>query len=157
MSEIYAVGRFEIVSDKHRKSEGEIRLPQRATQDSAGYDFYSPYDIFIRPKESAIVFTDVKVDLLPYFKLEVHIRSSLGKKKIRLLNTVGIVDKDYYNNESNDGNIGVLLYNDGDEPFFVAKGERFAQGIITRYYITYDDNPASLTRTGGFGSTDSKV
>ena len=49
-----------------------------------------------------------------------------------------------------------MLKNNGTEPFIVKKGDHFAQGIITQYFITDDDMPRSRSRDGGFGSTDKK-
>ena len=51
---------FVVVKDKHRTTEGEIKLPVRSDPRSAGYDFYSPVDIVIPPNESRLFFTDVK-------------------------------------------------------------------------------------------------
>ena len=44
--------------------------------------------------------------------LELYVRSSIGiKKNLMLKNLTAIIDSDYYENESNDGNI-VKDYND---------------------------------------------
>ena len=43
---------FEVVKDECRKNDGDIQLPTRATEHSAGYDFYSPVDAIIQPQES---------------------------------------------------------------------------------------------------------
>ena len=40
---------FEVVKDEVRKNEGEITLPTRATEHSAGYDFYSPINFILKP------------------------------------------------------------------------------------------------------------
>ena len=40
---------FAVVKDEFRKNSGDIKLPTRATEHSAGYDFYSPINITINP------------------------------------------------------------------------------------------------------------
>lgn len=49
---------------------------------------------------------------------------------MELANTVGIIDKDYYNNPDNEGNIIVGIRNAGPIPFTIKKGERFVQAIF---------------------------
>ena len=144
--------KFESVENK--KNECETRLPERKTAQSAGYDFFLPYDVEIMPGESSdIIFTDVKVRLPGNFFLSIHIRSSLGfKHGLRLANVTGIIDADYYNNHDNEGNIGIKIHNDGKDPVKLQAGDRFAQGIISRYYTAIDDENTE-DRVGGFGST----
>jgi dUTP pyrophosphatase len=87
--------------------------------------------------------------------LGVHIRSSMAiKKGIRLVNNVGIIDADYYNNPDNEGHIMLALVNTGLEPIVLKKGERVAQGIFYKYLTTDDDKDTKKEdRSGGFGST----
>jgi len=88
----------------------------------------------------------------------VHIRSSMAiKKGIRLVNNVGIIDADYYNNPDNEGHIMLALVNTGLEPMVLKKGERVAQGIFYKYLTTDDDKETEKeNRSGGFGSTGKK-
>ena len=41
----------------------DIRLPQRATSGSAGYDFYAPVEIALQPGESIWIPTGVRVQM----------------------------------------------------------------------------------------------
>ena len=85
--------------------------------------------------------------------LAILVRSSMGfKYNIRLCNQVGVIDYDYYNNTDNEGHIFIKIQNEGNEPLNIDKGDRFAQGIFTKYLLT-DDDIASGDRTGGLGST----
>ena len=85
--------------------------------------------------------------------LAIFVRSSMGfKYNIRLCNQVGIVDSDYYNNPDNEGHIFIKIQNEGNEPLNMDKGDRFAQGIFTKYLLT-DDDLSTGERSGGFGST----
>ena len=144
---------FEVVKDEHRKNEGEIKLPTRATQNSAGYDFYSPVDVIIPPNEMVMVWTDVKAHMYYDNALLIIPRSSMGKHPVMLSNTVGLIDSDYYDNESTGGNIGFRLLNLGTEPYEIKVGDRIGQGIFIKYGTIKDDN-VTTTRTGGFGSTN---
>lgn len=146
---------FEIIKDEHRKhSDVEIQLPTRGDSRSAGYDFYSNETVVLQPKQSHLFWTDVKSYMLDDEVLSIHVRSSIGTKKdLMLKNTTGIIDSSYYENVSNDGNIGICLVNMGDKIQKIEKGERIAQGIFTKYLIVDEDTCLKSERTGGFGSS----
>ena len=132
----------------------DIILPKRSTKNSAGYDFYSLYDITIKPNERVVIPTGIKVCMNEQEFLGIYIRSSLGfKYNIRMCNQVGIIDADYYNNKDNEGHIFVCLQNESDKEVVIKKGDRFVQGIFMSYLIT-DDDCATDTRNGGIGSTN---
>ena len=131
-------------------------LPIRKTEDSAGYDFFSPASTTILPGEQKLIWTNVKVSMPKGYVLEIYPRSSYGIKKGAILaNTVGIIDADYYNNPDNEGNIGICLKNLGKDLIRIEKDDAIAQGIFKRYYITEDDHVVEK-RVGGIGSTDKK-
>jgi dUTP pyrophosphatase len=143
---------FVVVKDKHRTTDGEIKLPVRSDPRSAGYDFYSPVDIVIPPNESKLFFTDVKAYMEDDEVLMLYVRSSMGKVHVVIANGTGIIDASYYNNPDNDGNIGFRLLNLGKEDYVIRRGDRIGQGVFMKYLITDDDN-ATGDRTGGFGSS----
>lgn len=146
--------KFEVVRDEYRKHPNvEIKLPTRATEHSAGYDFYSPVDIVIEPGKSCFFFTDVKARMYWDNVLMLYVRSSMGKHPVVIANGTGIIDSDYYSNEDNDGNIGFRLLNLGDAPYVIKVGDRIGQGVFQKYCTVKDDNAAG-TRSGGFGSTN---
>jgi dUTP pyrophosphatase len=128
-------------------------IPTRGTAKSAGYDFYMPYDLDIEPGQTALVFTNIKCYLEDNKVLKIFPRSSMAKKGLVMANVVGIVDADYYSNQDNDGNIGLLLKNTSNVTFKLDKYDRVAQGIIESYY-TCSDDLSDAKRKGGFGSTD---
>lgn len=147
---------FEVVKNEFRKNDGEIKLPTRGSQHSAGYDFYSPVNITIQPNESAMIWTDVKANMYWDNVLMLFVRSSMGKHPIVIANGTGIVDADYYSNENNDGNIGFRLLNLGDTPYEIKIGDRIGQGVFIKYGTVKDDNVTTI-RQGGFGSTDNNT
>ena len=132
----------------------DVVLLIRKTRLSAGYDFISLTDIIIKPGEVKKIPTGVKIMLNEDEYLMIVVRSSMGfKYNVRMCNQVGIIDSDYYNNLENEGHIWICLQNHGKEDYIIRKGDSFAQGIISKYYLT-DDDEASEKRVNGFGSTD---
>lgn len=132
----------------------DIKLPERATENSAGYDFFAIEDIVLPAKQLTRVMTGVKCELRPYMFLMLANRSSNPSKKgLFLANGVGVVDADYYNNPDNEGEIGFEFYNFSDEDKEIKKGEKIGQGIIMTFNRVQNDN-VTATRDGGFGSTD---
>ena len=86
----------------------------------------------------------------------IVVRSSMGfKYNIRLCNQVGIIDADYYNNESNEGHMYVALQNEGNKEFVINAGDAYAQGIILNYLTCGEET--NVKRTGGIGSTNKEV
>ena len=152
--------RFEEVEEKYKKfPEIGTKLPQRGSQGSAGYDFYSKEEYTLLPGESHVFYTDVKSIFFRDNVLFIFARSGMGVKYgITPRNCVGIIDPDYYGNPVNDGNIGICLTNNGTDSYVVKIGDRIAQGLFTRFYITDEDEYNDMkdnenTRCGGFGST----
>ena len=141
---------FEVVS---AFEEQNINLPTRKTTESAGYDIECAEAVTLEPNQVVLVPTGLKAFMAYDEYLAIHIRSSMAiKRKLALVNSTGIIDSDYYNNEENEGHIMIALLNFGNEPVTLEKGERVAQGIFSKYLITYDDD-ATGVRTGGIGST----
>lgn len=141
---------FEIIRAYEEK---DIHLPRRKTAKSAGYDIESAEDVELLPGKVTVVSTGLKAFMKDDEYLGIHIRSSMAiKHGIVLINSTGIIDADYYNNEGNEGHIMVALCNTSDQSFHISKGDRIAQGIFTPYLCT-DDDEAEGTRKGGIGST----
>ena len=167
MTEFKRVAKFEFVSfDEYKKafdnkSDAEVKeiydnlkLPKRATKGSAGYDFFSPFDIDLKPGETLKVPTGIRANMVENYVLKLYPRSGLGfKYRLQLNNTVGIIDSDYYYSD-NEGHIFAKITNDSNEGkvLHVDKGTGFMQGIFIEYGITFDDDVTEV-RNGGFGST----
>lgn len=132
----------------------DIVLPQRATTGSAGYDFYAPMDIVLKPGEELTVPTGIRAKMQEGWVLMCCPRSGLGFKfRMQLNNTVGIIDSDYYH-AKNEGHIMARIFNDSrsDKVIEIKAGQAFVQGIFLPFGITEDD-AAEGQREGGFGST----
>ncbi len=131
-----------------------LQLPRRATKGSAGYDFFAPFEITLKPGQTIKVPTGIRAYMEDMWVLKLYPRSGLGFKfRLQLNNTVGIIDSDYYYS-SNEGHIFAKITNDTNEERVVSikKNTGFIQGIFLEYGITYDDE-VSEVRDGGFGST----
>ena len=167
MSEFKRIAKFEIVSFEQFKTgfdnESEekiksiydaLKLPKRATKGSAGYDFYAPFDIVLKPGETIKIPTGIRCKMELNYVLKLYPRSGLGfKYRLQLNNTVGIIDSDYYYSD-NEGHIFAKITNDSNEnkTLEIKANTGFMQGIFVEYGITIDDD-ATETRNGGFGST----
>ena len=117
------------------------KLPVRDSKLTAGYDIYLLEDLELKPNETVKLPTGIK----SYFEADevllIVIRSSMGfKYNIRLVNQVGVIDADYYNNESNEGHMYVALQNEGTKDFVINKGDAYAQGIIIKYLTCGEEN-----------------
>lgn len=169
----FVVGKFEKVSfeqfcsamkERHVSEEGlrqmydNLKLPERATSGSAGYDFKAPFDFALSPGQGEKIPTGVRVKMDDGWFLGCLPRSGLGfKYRFQLDNTMGVIDSDYYDSD-NEGHIFAKVTNDScvsGKTVSIKAGESFMQGIFLPYGITYDDNATGI-RNGGMGSTDTK-
>lgn len=170
---------FEKVNSK--QNEISTILPLRGTKTSAGYDFYTPVDLEIKPQQKVFFWTDVKAYMNDGEVLLLDVRSSAGiKLDLMLANTIPVIDSDYHNNPDNEGNIGICLRNLKPEMKFrgyqhiqidemefsipviadlteentvtIKAGERVAQGIFLNY-LPSDNCNSDVERGGGIGST----
>lgn len=147
---------FEIVKGYEDKN---INLPVRKTRYSAGYDVESAEDVTIpafKPgQKPTLVPTGLKAYCMEDEFFMLVNRSSGPKKGLVVPNSIGIVDADYYGNESNDGHFFFQFLNILDHDIEIKKGDVIGQVIFQKYLIT-DEDKAEGVRTGGFGSTDNK-
>ena len=131
-----------------KKINENATIPERATEHSAGYDISASETVTIQPDEIKMVSTGLAVQLGDDEVLKLYDRSSNPVKRcIALINSVGIIDSDYYPQEFKG-----LFMNISKEPVTISKGQRIMQGVFVKYLTTDDDN-ANGKRTGGFGST----
>jgi dUTP pyrophosphatase len=106
--------------------------------------------ITILPGKRRLIKTGIAVKLPAGTYGRVAPRSGLAYKHgIDVM--AGVIDEDYR------GDIGVILYNSGDEPFHVTHGMRIAQLIVEVYrpvlVVERDSLDVTNRGEGGFGST----
>ena len=131
----------------------DARIPERSTTYSAGYDFYAIEDVKILPHNLRVAWTGIKAYMKNNEVLKLYNRSSMAMRKgLMLSDNVAVIDADYYNNPTNEGEIGFMFYNFTGEIAIIKKGEKLGQGIFERYMLA-DNDIHGGKRTGGFGST----
>ena len=140
---------FELVS----QFTDENLLPKRETAHAAGYDLKVARTTEIGPGEIVLVPTGVKAYMQANEVLYLYDRSSNPRKKgLVLINSVGVIDGDYYGNPANEGHIFAQMRNITDETVVVEAGERIVQAVFAPFLLA-DGDDADGIRTGGFGST----
>ena len=129
----------------------KIKIPQRESDSTAGYDICLLEDIVINPGEIIKLPTGLKAFFEKDEALLLVVRSSMGfKHNIRLCNQVGIIDADYYNNKDNEGHIWIIIQNEGDNTVELHKGEAVVQGIFMKYLTTNSDETLKLERRSDY-------
>lgn len=130
-----------------------IKKPKRATSGSAGYDFYTPYNVVLHPNDKVIIPSGIRCKIDEDYMMLGVVRSSMGiKHDISLSNTCMVLDSDYYFAE-NEGHIMIALRNMRNYTVKFDAGERIMQGIFLPFGITIDDD-VETKRIGGIGSTN---
>lgn len=137
---------------KWLKEQLPVKLPQKASEGSSGYDLCAALDepLLLQPGERKLVPTGLALELPHGYEVQVRPRSGLALKHgITVLNAPGTIDADYR------GEIGVILINLGQEPFRIHPGDRIAQMVISRTEEVMWKVVEELTETergeGGFG------
>lgn len=150
---------FEKISFKQFKKDikddinfyNNFLLPKRDSEYTAGYDIYLLDDLKLSPGERKKIPTGVKSFFQKDEVLMLFVRSSMGfKYNIRLCNQVGIIDADYYNNESNEGHIWLMIQNESEKDFFLKKGEAIVQGLFFKYLTTESDDRLNIERESDY-------
>ncbi|CAL8143259.1 unnamed protein product [Orchesella dallaii] len=129
-------------------------VPTKGSKYAAGFDLKSAYEYTVPKRGSCLVKTDIQIKLPEGTYGRVAPRSGLAlKNKIDV--GAGVIDQDYR------GNVGVILFNHGDEDFKIAEGDRVAQLICEKIEYPEIQEVESLDETergeGGFGSTGVKT
>ena len=110
--------------------------------------------IVIEPGGRALIPTELYSAFIGGYEVQVRPRSGLALKHgITVLNTPGTIDADYRNGW------GVILMNQGTEPFEVRQGDRIAQAVLSKVERIEWEEVEELDSTergrGGFGHTGS--
>lgn len=118
-----------------------------------GFDLYLPCDIIVQPYETKFINLGIKIEYqLGNCGFHLYPRSSISKTKIRLANSVGIIDPNYR------GNLIAAVDNISNEIQILKQGERYFQLVFVRMdklsKVEVVDE-LSITERGinGFGST----
>lgn len=125
-------------------------IPTRGSKQAAGYDLYSAYNCVIPSRGKILAKTDIQIALPDGCYGRVAPRSGLAHKHFIDVGA-GVIDQDYR------GNVGVIMFNFGEEEFAVKKGDRIAQLILERIFTPEIEEFPTLEETergaNGYGST----
>lgn len=123
--------------------------PTRAHKVDAGYDLYSPVDMFIRAKGYETIDTGVHVQIPEGYVGFLKSKSGLNVKFGIL--SEGVIDSGYT------GSIKVKLYNHSFRQFKVHKGNKISQIVFLPIYTpeleVVDELEETERGNSGFGST----
>jgi len=137
-------------SVKFKCLSSNAQLPTRGSGKAAGMDLHAAEACTIPPGGRGLVKTGLAVAVPPLTYGRVAPRSGLAYKK-GIDVGAGVIDEDYR------GEVGVILFNFGEEDFEVKVGDRIAQLILERIVAPPIELVGELPRTnrgsGGFGST----
>ena len=152
------------------------RMPIYAHETDAGLDIYSTEDINIRPGETILIKTGLKVAIPVGYELQVRPKSGISlKTKLRVANTPGTIDSGYRDEigiiiENIEQPIQDISYHFGTnneividsilhgKTYSIEKGQKIAQLVLNKIskanFILVDTvNKIEGDRGGGFGST----
>lgn len=131
-----------------------VKLPKRATPESAGLDVTAAIDepVEVKPGEIVSIPTGLSIQLEPGYACFIFDRSGLGcKYGVALPNSVGVIDSDYR------GEMRVTLTCLTNKSYTVYPGDRIAQLVIMPVWvgepIQVDKLDDSIRGVNGFGST----
>ncbi|MBZ0200091.1 MAG: dUTP diphosphatase [Ignavibacteriaceae bacterium] len=132
----------------------DLELHGYATAGSAGMDIRAAVknDIILEQGKVLLVPTDLSVEIPAGYEIQVRPRSGLAAKhSIGILNSPGTIDSDYR------GEIKIILMNFGEQEFFIKRGERIAQLVLSKVYQAQIEEVKELKDSkrgsGGFGHT----
>eukprot|EP01035_Chromulina_nebulosa_P018033 gene18033-23675_t len=125
-------------------------MPIRGSKFAAGFDLSSAYKTIVPARGKAIVKTDIAIAIPEGTYARIAPRSGLAAKNFIDVGA-GVVDYDYR------GNVGVILFNHGEDDFVINPGDRIAQLILEKISMASAIEVNELEDTergeGGFGST----
>lgn len=124
-------------------------VPERAHDTDAGADLRSPIDVVVPASGSQVINTGVHIQLPHGYVGMLKSKSGLNVKHD--ITSEGVIDEGYT------GEIMVKLYNNGDEPYRIERGDKITQLVIVPCeYVDFEvvENLDDSERgDGGFGST----
>lgn len=128
------------------------KIPTYANPDDMCADVYSNEAVVLRPGQTRIIHTGLKMAPAPGWDIEIRPRSGMSAKTgLRIANAPGSIDNKYR------GELGIIADNIGTEDIHIEKGDRIAQmkpvEHVTCHFVTVDSLDETERGEGGFGST----
>ncbi len=142
------------VKIKRLPGNDDIPLPLSMSEGASGMDLHAAVkdEERLSPGEIKLIPTGIRVAIPPGFEGQVRPRSGLALKHgISIVNSPGTIDSDYR------GTVGVILINQGREPFEIKRGDRIAQLVICPVAQAelklVEELESTKRENGGFGHT----
>jgi len=118
-------------------------------ENDACMDIYSDMDCALLPKQTMIIHSSIAVEIPSGYEGIVRGRSGLAAKGISV--HLGTIDETYR------GDVGVIMTNHSNEPFFIEKGNRIAQFTVKPVLRVELEEVSELSSTErgtqGYGSS----
>jgi dUTP pyrophosphatase len=130
-------------------------IPKMQKVGDACYDLVARYGVYLRPGQTAVIGTGIKVKLPERYMMRIYGRSSLCAKG--LVVGAGVIDSGYRDE------VKVVLTNASNEPYVVSACDRIAQCrielLIPTEFVELEEIETleqflEGDRGGGFGSTE---
>lgn len=154
---------------KIKKLSDQALLPKKATKGSAAYDLYIPEDVMVGHGRQ-IIKLKFAIEVPEGYEAKIEPRSGYSSKGmegfIRVFDKnvpkeakkrfdcdvlVGKIDSDYR------GEVGIIINNRGDFPFYLKRGQRIAQMTIYKVedaeFVETEELSDTERGDGGFGHT----
>lgn len=132
----------------------EAKMPSYARPGDAGTDLYTIEDLVIKPGETVLVRTGIKVAIPFGYEIQIRPRSGLSlKTPLRVANSPGTIDAGYREE------ICIIVNNISQTAEYqIKKGDRIAQMVLQRVpeiqWVKVDNlQGMGEDRGGGFGSS----
>lgn len=151
-----------------------VTIPSYARPGDAGMDICAAEDMLIRPCETVIIPTGLKLAIPEGYEIQVRPRSGISfKTPLRLSNSPGTIDSGYRDE------LGIIMTNTSEKgsseetvlgldatgnrmgTYSIRKGERVAQIVLQevpriRFVKAASVKDIGINRGGGFGSTGTR-
>ncbi|MBN1623696.1 MAG: dUTP diphosphatase [Clostridia bacterium] len=155
------------------KCRDTAKIPEYSNPGDAGMDIYAAEECMIKPGETILVPTGLKVAIPDGFEIQVRPRSGISlRTKLRVSNAPGTIDSGYrdeiriiVSNASQPESAATIRTlekdNGGDGTYRISRGDRIAQMVLARvpmidFIETRSVGSIGDNRGGGFGSTGHK-
>jgi len=132
----------------------DLPIPSYATDGSSGVDLYAAIDddVLSNPGDAHLIPCGICLSIPKGYEGQVRSRSGLSLKHgIIVMNSPGTIDSDYR------GEIKAIILNASREAFYIKRGMKLAQLVITPVvqasFNIVDEIDETSRADGGFGST----
>lgn len=134
------------------KISDDIVTPLYASEGDAGMDIRASVDIVIKPHETKLVSTGIKIAIPTGYEIQIRPRSGMSlKTNLRIANSPGTIDSGYRDE------LKIIVTNISmNEDLIIKKNDRIAQMVLCKYETISFKEVEDITtiegnRGGGLG------